>query len=71
MSFAPCVLPMTQELSLEQKTQLYDKVKESNFRESSRLEGIELGCEELPDCAGERANLKAALLARYTKKSLF
>lgn len=59
---------MKQELSFEQKCRFYDKVKDQNFRESSRLEGIELDSNDLPASGKERAKLKAELIARYSEK---
>jgi hypothetical protein len=60
---------MKQELSFEQKCRFYDKVKDQNFRDSSRLEGIDLDSDELPASPQERAELKAALIARYVQKA--
>lgn len=60
---------MQQTLSFEQKSRFYDKVKDQNFRESSRLEGIELDSDNLPDCPQERARLKASLITHYAEKA--
>ncbi|MFT4926866.1 MAG: hypothetical protein ACI8WB_002965 [Phenylobacterium sp.] len=60
---------MKQELSFAQKCRFYDKVKDDNFRESSRLEGIELSDQNIPQSPQLREQLMADLVARYTKKA--
>jgi hypothetical protein len=62
------VVKMKQELSFEQKSRLYDKVKGDNFRESSRLEGIELSGQDIPQDPQLREQLMADIIARHTKK---
>jgi hypothetical protein len=60
---------MKEELSFEQKCRFYDKVKGENFRESSRLEGIELSDQEIPQSPQLREQLMASIIARYTRKA--
>ena len=59
---------MKQELSFEQKCRFHDSVKGENFRESSRLEGIELSGQDVPQSPQLREQLMANIIARHTKK---
>jgi hypothetical protein len=57
-------------LSFKEKQQYYETVKADNFRESSRLEGVELTTIDNPNSIKDTDQLMAAIIARYTKKSV-